>query len=432
MIQRVGEEENNTVFIDKLDFFENVYEEFNKFIFDMIDISERTTEENKDEIVSIVKAFLCKYDYLINFYLAIFDSIKIQKERLGNVFIVNGRIQKTDNSDKENSKKLDNIFKKIENDINEIINKTIDKFFDIFYFRLLFSMYRKDYNKNEFYDFIFRIIQHIIEKLEEYEEINPFLIKKEIPDDKTHIKIGINNKNMLLLIYQIIFFDARKKYLLNNEIFEQIITIYLTNFLQKKQLIFLKIFFPIEEKEDINNSNNNKNNNKQSQKKLIIEMLFEIFVSLYQSYKDSDTKDCFMFENLINELFQGGRNNNVKNLRKKNVGKPPKTLCYEIDEYNFTKKYNEFSKSFYSYLKDLDPKEQNISVTILFLIKLTVYIKKLESFEKNSSLIDYFIETSELLCKNAKTLYQTYSNYKLLLTSGSNISPLYEDFTALL
>ena len=430
MIQRVGEEENNTVFIDKLDFFENVYEEFNKFIFDMIDISERTTEENKDEIVSIVKAFLCKYDYLINFYLAIFDSIKTQKERLGNVFIVNGRIQKTDNSDKENSKKLDNIFKKIENDINEIINKTIDKFFDIFYFRLLFSMYRRDYNKNEFYDFVFRIMQHIIEKLEEYEEINPFLIKKEIPDDKTHIKVGINNKNMLLLIYQIIFFDARKKYLLNNEIFEQIITIYLTNFLQKKQLIFLKIFFPIEEKEDINNSNNNKNNNKQSQKKLIIEMLFEIFVSLYQSYKDSDTKDCFMFENLINELFQGGRNNNVKNLRKKNVGKPPKTLCYEIDEYNFTKKYNEFSKSFYSYLKDLDPKEQNISVTILFLIKLTVYIKKLESFEKNSSLIDYFIETSELLCKNAKTLYQTYSNYKLLLTSGSNTSPLYEDFTS--
>ena len=63
MIRRVGEEESNTVFIDKLDFFENVYEEFNKFIFDMIDISERTTEENKDEIVSIVKAFLCKYDY---------------------------------------------------------------------------------------------------------------------------------------------------------------------------------------------------------------------------------------------------------------------------------------------------------------------------------------------------------------------------------
>ena len=117
------------------------------------------------------------------------------------------------------------------NDINEIINKTIDKFFDIFYFRLLFSMYRKDYNKNEFYDFVFRIMQHIIEKLEEYEENNPFLIKKEIPDDKTHIKVGINNKNMLLLIYQIIFFNSRQKYLLKNEIFEQIIIIYLTNFL---------------------------------------------------------------------------------------------------------------------------------------------------------------------------------------------------------
>ena len=428
MIQRVGEEENNTFFMDKLDFFEYAYDQFNKFIFDMIEILDKTTEENKDEITSIAKALFCKHDYFINFYFALFDCLKTQRKRLGEVSVVGGRMQKTDESDKENKKKLDNIFKKIENDMKEIINKTLYNFVDVFYFRLLFSIYRNDYPNNEFYDFIFRIIQHIIEKLEEYEENNPFLIKKEIPDDKTHIKVGINNKNMLLLIYQIIFFNSRQKYLLKNEIFEQIIIIYLTNFLQKKQLIFLKIFFPIEEKEDPYNSN--KNNNKQSQKKLIVEMLFEIFVSLYQSYKGVDNNDYLMFENLINDLFQGGRSSNFKNLRKKNSGKPPKTLCYEIDEYNFTKKYNEFSKSFYCYLKDLDPKEQNISVTILFLIKLTIYIKKLEAFEKSSSLIDYFIETSELLCKNAKTLYQTYSNYKLLITSGSNSTALYEDFTS--
>ena len=61
------------------------------------------------------------------------------------------------------------------------------------------------------------------------------------------------------------FFNSRKKYLIENEIFEKNIVLFLNNFLQKKQLIYLKIFFPIEEKEDANNTN---------KKKLIIEMLF--------------------------------------------------------------------------------------------------------------------------------------------------------------
>jgi hypothetical protein len=137
--------------------------------------------------------------------------------------------------------------------------------------------------------------------LEEYEELHPFLLKKDKNEEysNSHIKVGINNKNLLLLIYQMTFFNPRKKYLIENEIFEKNIVLYLTNFLQKKQLVYLKIFFPIEEKDDSNNNMNNTN-----KRKLIIEMLFEILVSLYQSYKENNNLEYTMFESMINELFQ--------------------------------------------------------------------------------------------------------------------------------
>ena len=418
MIQRIGEEDDNTIFMNKLDLLEYAYNKFNQLIFDMI---EKSSEEKKSLIKPITNNLLCKQDYIINFYLIIFDCIKTQKDKLGGTLVVYGRM-KQNTSDEENTRELNNIFKKIENDMKEIINKTIYVYVDIFYFKLLFSMYRKDYHKNEFYDFIFRIIQHIIEKLEEYEELHPFLLKKDEEDENIHIKVGLNNKSLLLLIYQITFFNARNKYLMENEIFEKNIVLYLTNFLQKKQLIYLKIFFPIEEKDF------NYHLNKKVQKKLIIEMLFEIFVHLYQSYKGLNNEQFTIFESLINELFQGGRDDSLKKSKKRNVGKEAKTLCYEIDEWNLRKKFNEFTKKFFEYLKDFDKNEQSISVTLLFLIKLTIYIKKLEIFEKKSNLIDFFIETSELLCKNAITLQQNYTNYKPLLCSNSILTQIYEDF----
>ena len=425
-IQRVGKEENDTFFMNKIDFFEYVYNIFIKFIFDMIEMYENCTSENKNVIKNIPNSLFCKHEYVIQFYITLFNSLKTQKERLGDVSVVGGRVKKTNTADnKESEKKLDNILKKMEQDMKSIIDKTLYNYVDIFYFKLLFLIYIKDYKNNAIYDFVFKIIQHIIEKLEEYEELHPFLLKKDKNEEysNSHIKVGINNKNLLLLIYQMTFFNPRKKYLIENEIFEKNIVLYLTNFLQKKQLVYLKIFFPIEEKDDSNNNMNNTN-----KRKLIIEMLFEILVSLYQSYKENNNLEYTMFESMINELFQGGRDDSLTKSRKKNIGKIAKTICYEIDEYNLTKKYNDFTKNFFTYLKDLDPKEQGISVTILFLIKLTIYIKMLEDFEKKSGLIDYFIETSELLCKNAKTLQQNYTSYKPLLCSSSNSNLIYEGF----
>ena len=66
--------------------------------------------------------------------------------------------------DKENKEKLKEMEKQIEDDMKKIIDKTIYEYVDIFYFKLFFSMYRKDYNRNDTYDFILRIMEHIILK----------------------------------------------------------------------------------------------------------------------------------------------------------------------------------------------------------------------------------------------------------------------------
>ena len=158
-------------------------------------------------------------------------------------------------------------------------------------------------------------------------------------------------------------------------------------------------------------------------------MLFEICLNLYQSYKEINNPQFSIFETLINELLEGGIYS-MKKSKKKNEGKMAKTICYDIDEWNLRKKYNEFSKIFFTYLKDIDPTEQSISVTILFLIEITIYISLFEKTEKKSNLTDFFVEMDELLCQNAKKLQQSYASYKPLLGSSVNSTPLYEEFTS--
>ena len=419
LIQRIGEEEDDTIFMNRVDFLKFAYDKFIKFIFDMLDYTEQTPEESKKVIQPVMNNLLSKYDYIKNFFFDMINCYKAQKNKLNNVVIVGSKILETSNSDEKNGQKLENMLKQIEDDMKKIVDKTIYEYVDIFYFRLFFSLYRNDYG-NEIYEFIFKIMEYIIEKFDEYEEKHPFILIQENIEDIYYIKVGLNNKNLLLLIYQMTFYKPRIEYLMENEIFQKNIVLYLTNFLQKKKLVYLKIFFPIEEKENANNK---------VEKKLIIELLFEIYFNLYQNYKNIDNPQYSVFESLINELLEGGRDDSIKKSKKKNKGKMPKTICYDIDEWNLRKNYNEFSKNFFKYLKDLDPKEQSISVIILFLIKISIYIQLLEKTEKKSNLIDFFVEMSELLCQNAKYLQNSYPNYKTFLCSNTNLTPLYKEFT---
>ena len=91
-------------------------------------------------------------------------------------------------------------------------------------------MYINNKNNNEIYDFIFRIMEYIINKLDEYEENHPFSLKNENEEDKSYIKVGLSNKNLLSLIYQIVFYEPRKNVFIENEIFNKEILLYLTIF----------------------------------------------------------------------------------------------------------------------------------------------------------------------------------------------------------
>jgi len=421
LIQRIGKEEEDTIFMNKIDLLKFAYNIFIKFIFDMLEYTEKTPDEAKVNIKPITNALFCKHDHISNFFLYLIESYKEQKNKSNDVVIIGSKILEN-NDNYEKNEKLKKILEQIEDDMKKIVDKTIYEYVDIFYFKLFFVLYRNEYG-NEIDELIFTIMEYIIEKFDEYEEKHPFLLKQENVEDKYYIKVGLNNKNLLLLIYQMTFYKPKIENLMENEIFEKNIVLYLTNFLQKKKLVYLKIFFPIEEKENANNK---------IIKKLIIELLFEIYLNLYQNYKKIDNPQYSMFESLINGLLEGGRDDSIKKSKKKNIGKMAKTICYDIDEWNLRKKYNEFTKNFFPYLKDLDPSEQSISVTILFLIKITVYIQLLEKTEKKSNLIDFFIEMDELLCQNAKYLQQNYASYKPFLCSNSNSTTLYEEFTSLI
>jgi hypothetical protein len=67
-------------------------------------------------------------------------------------------------------------------------------------------------------------------------------------------------------------------------------------------------------------------------------------------------------------------------------------------------------------------------VTILFLIKLTIYIKKLEEIDKDSNLLYFLLQVSEFLCKDSKILQQKYSSYNPLISKNIYQTDLYEDF----
>ena len=192
-----------------------------------------------------------------------------------------------------------------------------------------------------------------------------------------------------------------------------------------------------------NNSNQNIN------KKLIIEMLFEIFIELFLEFKkNSNEQECSLFEALINDLLisksseiEDDKNNNKsKNDTKKGTSENDNnkknhknhSVFYRIDELyikqNNKKLINFNTYILTKYLKDNDPNNQVFSSTILFLIKLTIYIKKLEDIDKECSLLDFFIRSSELLCKDAYTLQKRYASSNPLISKNKNNKELYDEF----
>ena len=428
LIQRVGEEDIDTFFMNKIEFLEYVFNRFNTLLIDMLDYY----NDKKDEIKDLIKNLFCKKDFGSKLYLYVFDNLKRQKESTGMVYVLNSKIINNDGKEeKKNNELIENLFEKVKKKLYKIIDRTIFELNEPFYFKLLFDIYIKDYKDNNNCDFVLKTIEYIIDKFNKNENND---LSFNNPINKI---IQLNHKNILLLIYKITFFIYKRKYLIENNIFIKPIVLYLSGFCNKINLLYLKILFPIEEKTESNKSYN---------KKLIIEMLFEIFIELYLEFKKTPLgQESFMFEALINDLFlnkasefqdnkisylSDGNESDESENKKKKHGKH--SICYRIDELSI-KQNNIIIKNFSNYifkhyLKDTNPNENIFSVTILFLIKLSIYIKKLEEVDKDSSLLDFLIKSSELLCKDALKLYQKYPTYNPLVSKNPNTTILYEEF----
>ena len=435
LIKRVGEEDFDNYFIDKIAFLEYVYDRFNTLLLDMLDYY----KDKKEEIKQIIKNLFCKKDYVMNFYIYILENLKRHKDSSGMIMVYNSKYITINKNEKDINEIIDNFFKKIKNNLYDIIDRTVYELTDPFYFKLLFEIYIQEYKDDKNCDFTLNSIQYIIDKIDQLENNNSYFNKNSIKE-----KIELTHKNILLLIYKITFFIYKRKYLIENNIFIKPIVLYLSGFCNKINLLYLKILFPIEEKTESNKSYN---------KKLIIEMLFEIFIELYLEFKKTThIQESSMFEALINDLLlnkvldieesKSSKHNisgslsdgndsdeNNGNVKKK-ISKH--SICYKIDELSIkqnNQKLMTFSNNILTkYLKDSSPTENTFSITILFLIKICIYIKKLEEIDKDSSLLDFLINISEQLCKDSKKLQQKYPSYNPLISKNPGTTILYEEF----
>ena len=464
LIQRVGEEDSDTFFMDKLEFLEYVYQKFNNLLMNMLNYYNDMKLSKKEKIKPMINNLFCSKENAFSFYLNVFDNLKTQKDMLNMIYVFDSKVIKNINKD-NNEITFDNFFKKVKNNLYDIINNTIYKLIDPFYFKLLFEIYIKDKRNNDNCKFVFETIEYIINlfynyKIEDISDSNSKKMKNSFE---------FNNKNLLILIYKLVFYKTKRKFLIQNI---KPIVLYLVTFLSRTKLIFLKVLFPIEEPGEIKNAIN---------KKLILEILFEIYFELYLEYKnlaeeedEEEIKNKYENESSIFEqyiiqllvikntsqsdlgkdifsLFESFTdvdedNKNKKKRKKKNW---EYSICYMIDKLsimqnraknmnqvnNNSNKINTFNEldslrnyALKKYQKEYVQDENDFSVTIIFLIKLTLYMQELEKKEKDSTLLNFLIKTSELLCEDAQRLQQKYITYNPLLSKSENQTELYEDF----
>ena len=427
IIERVGIEDSNNCFMNKIELLEYVYDRFNSILINMLD----NYSEKREEVKHIIKHLFVKKDFVTIFYLNFFDSLKRQKDMTGMIYEINNN-KKIDNIDKDNTEIVENLLEKVKKKFYEIIDKTIYELIDPFYIKLLFDIYIKDYSDEKHRDFVLTTIKYIIDKFEEYEKNKLTLAKKYISE-----KLELNNKSILILIYKIIFYITKRQYLTGDNALVKPIITYLSSFCDKYNLSYLKILFPIDENMDLKQNFN---------RKIILEMLFEIYIELYLEFKKSNEEQANIFEKLLKDLliYEPSRKKNNNNFieisssddndSEKGNSKKMKnyTICYMIDEL-YTKQSNTKLLTFSSniltkYLRTSNTNETIFSVTILFLIKISIYIKYLEDLDKNGTLLDFLIKTSELLCKDAQKLQQIYSSNNPLISKSPNHTDLYEEF----
>ena len=396
------------------------------------------------------------------------NSIFVDKDNIYNVhklFIIMMEIifnDSSNNKEKSVSIKEQQLLKKIQKDISEIIDKTLYELVDMFYFKFLREIYIENDINNKY---VINTIIMIIEKM----------ITKLIENKKNKV-IEINCKNILILIYKIIFYVEKRNLILlpENESFAKKLILFISKFIDNCSIFYTKILFPIEDC-----------NPKNSKRKLLIEIIFEIILEMHLDYlRNPKIESLQVSEFLLKGLFNEERiqTNLLGSIKHKKNSKNKNSKQYEtyspfyvmdkISYFTLNKDIKDnvkiseditINKGFYdlkdyllSKYKDEYEEDKNLfSVCIIFSIKIILSIKELNEYYKNKLLkkndenniqkidkskIIINISNSEdifimelrkqflNLCKNILKIHKENTSLNPFMSIGSHSNNIYEFF----
>ena len=446
----------NTIFMNKVEIIDYCYNFFIGLLKNILDnYLETNTDKRKNLKPMINNIFVDKGNYYsINRLYLIMNDI---------IFNFNISCKNKENHDLF-KKHLDRLLIIIQNDITEFINKTLYDLVDLFYFKFIREIYVENDKNNKY------VINSIILMIEK--------INKKLDEKKIDRIIEINCKNILILLYKIIFFINKKEVILysENDLLVKNIILFISKFMDTCNILYTKILFPIEEV-----------NPKNSKRKLLIEIIFEIIFEMHlDNIRYPNLKILQASEFLLSGLFdekniQTSSLGNIKMIKsskiknnEKHETRSPFYIMDKIGYYNINNNNKEntkisedisINKQFYElrdyllskYKDDYNFEKNLFSVCIIFAIKLILSIKEIndiyskkkakktdnkieninpiENQDKNINKLkskDFFqnvlIKQFINICKNIIKIHTQHTSQNPFKSIGTHSNNLYESF----
>ena len=453
-------------FNNKYNFTENFFLN-NKHYFDLINFSNEKLDKDGDkyEIIKLCFELNCiimiktmqyygeknsdKKDEIVGYFFNYKDKC-IFNIAINNLNKLSNELGIGEETDKNISKRkilYNKFLDSIKDNFKKVIECSLFNYKDPFYFITINKCFIYSYLDLEL---ILELVSFIIIKSISYYDTK---MKENKQMDQENIdkilQIELCNKNLLYLIYKIIFFLEKRSLIIKNTTFINCIYKFICAFLSQTNLFYLKILFSIENKQSSS-----------PRKKLIIEIIYEIVLELNIEYildpkkKYLENFKDLMFDILDAKNFAINRTNKtlfeeviVIDISKKN--KSEHTLFYVLDKISFKNKDklkftdtilidNVFLKKikarfFEKYKNEFDEKENTYSLCVIFIIKILISIKYIdELFEKNkinqedAQLKNLLTRNFNILCQDIFKLNQKFPNIYSLDIEGRYNNGLYK------
>ena len=379
LFEKINSEGCDTAFMTKIQLIEYNYTIFIELFKNTLEKYLKADIEKKKKLKPMINNIFSYKDTnanLYGFYNAIINNIIVN-------FNFKGCCNNELNYDYIKDYLDNKLLIQVQSDITEFINKTILELKDPFYFALLAEIYFKNNLNN---DFIINVVKMILD----------LIIKKM---DNKNNTTEINSKNVLILLYKIIFFINKRHLILytENKNFLKTVIVFLFKFIESCNILYTKILFPIET----------------SRCKLLIEIVFEIIFELHFEYiRNPKIKELEISTTLLKSLFnentiKSNLSGDFKHKKHSKNKSDEETEIYSpfyiMDKISFFTLNNNnkekvkisdeisISKKFYilkdyiitKYKDEINESKDLFSVCMIFSIKLILSMKEIEEFYLN-------------------------------------------------